>query len=102
MFSRLFFVVWGHGHFEGGPEKAGVLAKTWDSWLFHSLSRLCGTTSHARKVQAYLKLSVRLEELGGAIFRLSGMQILRGPGMMLAGQKIKLRSLGVKFFLRSW
>lgn len=63
MFSALLPVVWGFGIF-GGPEKAEMLAKSWDSWLFHFA------------VQALRDRPVQL-----------------GFGKMLAEQRIKL-SLG--------
>lgn len=52
-----------------------MLAKPWESWLFHWLYGSVGP-SGARKVQAYLKQSVRLEPLGPDTLRLSWLLIL--------------------------
>ena len=42
MLFRLLSAFWDHQHL-WRPKKAGMLAKSWESWLFHWLSRLCGT-----------------------------------------------------------
>ena len=46
-----YFLLFGCVSIVGEPEKAGMLAKSWDSWLFRSLSGLCGAMG-VRKVQA--------------------------------------------------
>jgi hypothetical protein len=66
------------------PKKTGMLAQSWESWLFHSLSRLCGIIQ-ARKVQALLRQSVRLHHTE-ATLKLSWKQTFEqtsGPGRML-------------------